>query len=56
MTWGTSTFLVGSFVCAVSSDLGVLIVGRAVQGVGGALLVPSSIGWSDSSVLGLLAV
>ncbi len=44
MTWGTTIFLIGSFVCAVSPDLGVLILGRAVQGVGGALLVPSSIG------------
>ncbi len=44
MTWGTTIFLVGSFVCAVSPGLGVLIVGRAIQGVGGALLVPSSLG------------
>lgn len=41
---GAATFLVGSLVCAVSPTLGVLIAGRAVQGVGGALLLPSSLG------------
>lgn len=41
---GSLTFLVGSLVCAVSPGLGMLIAGRAVQGVGGALLMPASLG------------
>lgn len=41
---GTATFGVGSLVCAVSPDLVVLVAGRAVQGIGGALLVPASLG------------
>lgn len=41
---GSGLFLVGSLVCAVSPGLGSLIAGRAVQGVGGALLMPASLG------------
>jgi EmrB/QacA subfamily drug resistance transporter len=41
---GTGLFLVGSFVCAIAPGLGVLIAGRAVQGVGGALMMPASLG------------
>ncbi|MEZ5409219.1 MAG: MFS transporter [Acidimicrobiales bacterium] len=41
---GTGLFLAGSLACAVSPGLGLLVAGRAVQGVGGALLVPSSLG------------
>ena len=42
--WGTLFFLVGSLLCAVSHTLGVLIAGRAVQGVGGAMMTPASTG------------
>lgn len=41
---GSLTFMAGSLVCAVSPGLGMLIAGRAVQGVGGALLMPASLG------------
>ncbi len=41
---GTGLFLVGSLACALSPGLGLLVAGRAVQGVGGALLVPASLG------------
>ena len=41
---GLGTFAVGSVICAVAPGLGVLIAGRAVQGVGGALLMPASLG------------
>ena len=41
---GLGAFAVGSVVCAMSPGLGVLIAGRASQGVGGALLMPASLG------------
>lgn len=43
-TIGLAVFLVGSALCAVAPTLGTLIAGRAVQGVGGALLTPASLG------------
>ena len=43
-TIGTELFLVGSLVCAVSGTLPVLILGRAIQGVGGAMMTPASTG------------
>jgi len=42
--WGTSLFLVGSVLCAVSHTMPLLIVGRAVQGIGGAMMTPASMG------------
>jgi MFS family permease len=41
---GTSLFLLGSLVCAVSGTMGLLIAGRAIQGVGGAMMTPASTG------------
>ncbi len=40
---GTILFAVSSLACALSPSVGWLIATRAVQGVGGALLVPSSL-------------
>jgi DHA2 family methylenomycin A resistance protein-like MFS transporter len=40
---GFVLFMVASAVCGVAPDLGVLIGGRAVQGLAAALLVPSSL-------------
>jgi EmrB/QacA subfamily drug resistance transporter len=40
---GVSGFGVASLGCALSPTIGVLVVARAVQGVAGALLVPSSL-------------
>ncbi len=40
---GVVWFAVSSLVCAVAPDAGVLIAGRALQGVGGALLTPGSL-------------
>lgn len=34
-----ATFLVGSLICALSVDIGMLIVGRALQGMGGGGLI-----------------
>lgn len=41
---GTWFFLVGSFVCAVANTMGLLIAGRAIQGMGGAMMTPASTG------------
>jgi EmrB/QacA subfamily drug resistance transporter len=41
---GSLLFLTGSVVCAVAPTLGMLIAGRAVQGVGGAIMTPASLG------------
>lgn len=41
---GVTIFAAGSLVCAVAPSLGLVIGGRAVQGIGGALLTPASLG------------
>jgi MFS family permease len=40
---GVAGFGVASTLCAVSPSIGVLVVARALQGIAGALLVPSSL-------------
>jgi EmrB/QacA subfamily drug resistance transporter len=40
---GVIVFVAASIACGVSDRVGVLIVGRAIQGVGGAMLVPGSL-------------
>jgi DHA2 family methylenomycin A resistance protein-like MFS transporter len=40
---GLALFTVGSAVCALAADLGVLVAGRAVQGVGAAALTPGTL-------------
>jgi EmrB/QacA subfamily drug resistance transporter len=44
LMWGTVLFLLGSLVCAVTNSMGLLIAGRAVQGIGGAMMTPASTG------------
>lgn len=46
---GVVWFSVASLLCAVAPTLGVLIVARTLQGVGGALLVPGSLSIIQSS-------
>ncbi|WP_201491368.1 MFS transporter [Pseudomonas paracarnis] len=40
---GVGVFTVGSAVCAMASNLDLLLFGRAVQGVAGALLIPGAL-------------
>ena len=35
-----ATFTVGSIVCGLSDSIGMLIVGRVIQGIGGSMMVP----------------
>ena len=46
---GVVVFTVGSMSCGVSVDVGMLIAARAVQGVGGALLIPGSLALLSAS-------
>jgi EmrB/QacA subfamily drug resistance transporter len=41
--WGTAVFAAASATCALAGDPRVLIMARAVQGIGAALLVPGSL-------------
>lgn len=41
--WGLAVFTVASAVCSLAGDLPMLLVGRALQGVGAAMLVPCSL-------------
>lgn len=41
---GLAMFAAGSAIAAVAPGLGVLILGRAIQGIGGAMLAPASLG------------
>jgi len=42
-TWGLVVFTLASVVCGLAPQAGVLIAARAAQGIGAALLVPSSL-------------
>src|SRR6185369_3244315 len=40
---GTSLFAIASLLCALAPSLAVLLTGRAVQGIGAAMLLPNSL-------------
>lgn len=40
---GMATFMLASLLCALSPSIGILIFGRILQGVGAALILPSSL-------------
>jgi EmrB/QacA subfamily drug resistance transporter len=46
---GLVMFTLSSGVCGIAPNLGVLIFGRALQGIGGALLVPASLSMISAS-------
>ena len=46
---GVVVFTVGSIICGLSIGVGMLIAARAVQGVGGALLIPGSLALLSAS-------
>ncbi|WP_333976160.1 MFS transporter [Acinetobacter colistiniresistens] len=37
---GVITFILGSVICAAAPDFGILIIGRVIQGIAGAMLIP----------------
>lgn len=41
---GTALFLLGSVACAAAPNMAILILGRAIQGAGGAMMTPASMG------------
>jgi EmrB/QacA subfamily drug resistance transporter len=41
---GVAVFALGSTICTLAPTLGLLIAGRAVQGIGGAFMAPASLG------------
>jgi EmrB/QacA subfamily drug resistance transporter len=41
---GVVTFTLASVLCAIAPSLGILVAGRAIQAVGAALIVPTSLG------------
>ncbi|WP_246449074.1 MFS transporter [Sphingomonas sabuli] len=49
---GTAVFGVASLICAISRSLELLLVGRALQGVGAALLLPNSLALLNSAYSG----
>src|SRR3954462_412845 len=49
---GTSIFAVTSLVCALAPSLPLLLGARAVQGIGAALLLPSSLGLLNAAFQG----
>lgn len=40
---GVTTFIISSAICAISKGLSILLIGRALQGVGGAIIIPSTL-------------
>jgi EmrB/QacA subfamily drug resistance transporter len=46
---GVTVFTVGSMICGLSISVGMLIAARALQGVGGALLIPGSLALLSAS-------
>lgn len=43
LVWGTALFLLASLLCALAPSLELLLAGRALQGVGAAMLMPNSL-------------
>src|SRR5471032_3005620 len=52
LVWGTALFAVASTACAAAPTLGLLLTGRALQGIGAAVLMPSSLAILGASFSG----
>ncbi|RZJ70752.1 MFS transporter [Flavobacterium sp.] len=48
--YGIAIFMIGSVLCGFSPNVGVLIAFRAIQGIGGALMIPGSLSLISSSI------
>ena len=48
--YGILIFIIGSIVCGLSPTAGFLIAFRAIQGIGGALMIPGSLSLISSSI------
>jgi EmrB/QacA subfamily drug resistance transporter len=48
--WGIAIFLVGSALCGFAPNVFFLIIFRAIQGAGGALMIPGSLSLISSSI------
>jgi EmrB/QacA subfamily drug resistance transporter len=48
--WGIAIFLVGSALCGFAHNVFFLIIFRAIQGAGGALMIPGSLSLISSSI------
>jgi MFS family permease len=48
--WGIAIFLVGSALCGFAPNVFFLIIFRAIQGTGGALMIPGSLSLISSSI------
>lgn len=52
LVWGTALFAVASIACAAAPTMGLLLTGRALQGIGAAVLMPSSLAILGASFAG----
>lgn len=50
--WGIIIFMFASLLCAFSHSIGVLLLGRVLQGIGAALILPSSLAIISSASAG----
>jgi EmrB/QacA subfamily drug resistance transporter len=52
LVWGTALFAIASLACAAAPTMGLLLTGRALQGIGAAVLMPSSLAILGASFSG----
>jgi EmrB/QacA subfamily drug resistance transporter len=52
LVWGTALFAIASIACAAAPTMGLLLTGRALQGIGAAVLMPSSLAILGASFSG----
>jgi EmrB/QacA subfamily drug resistance transporter len=52
LVWGTALFAIASIACAAAPTMALLLTGRALQGIGAAVLMPSSLAILGASFSG----